>query len=161
MKKKLLLPIVLLILLLSACGQKGKDSIAPFTAVKWESTLDQICEIEGAEYEESLSMSGGSNYIYPKQYLNFDGYVKYNIDDEGTLSGVSWYYIGNDDLETVKMYSAIREDTTKFFGKETPLDSSNIYSGIQWEDEDSKVMLISFAQNDEYAVQITYLLKKE
>lgn len=66
-----------------------------------------------------------------------------------------------DELETVKMYSAIREDTTKYLGKETPLDNSNIYSGIQWENENSKVMLISFAQNDEFAVQVSYLLKEE
>ena len=161
MKKKLLLPAILLVLLFTACGQKGDTSIAPFTEVKWGSTLDQICEFEGSEYEESLSMSGGYNYIYPKQYLGFDGYVKYNIDDNGSLSNVSWYYIGNDELETVKMYSAIREDTTKYLGKETPLDNSNIYSGIQWENENSKVMLISFAQNDEFAVQVSYLLKEE
>lgn len=160
MKKKLLLPVILLVLFLTACGQTD-NSIAPFTDVKWGNTLEQICEIEGSEYEESLSMSGGYNYIYPKQYLDFDGYVKYNIDEDGTLSGISWYYIGDDDLETVRMYSAIRDDTTKHFGKEVPLDNSNIYSGIQWEDEDSKVMLISFAQNDEYAVQISYLLKEE
>ena len=161
MKKKLLLPIIAVIFLLTACGQTANSTaIAPFTEVVWGSSLNEICELEGDAYTESLSMAGGYNYIYPKQYLDYDGYVQYNIDDEGALSSVSWFYIGNDETLASDIYNAIHEKNTTTLGEEKPLDVSNVYSGNKWETSDSNVMLISFSQEGEYAVQISYLIKE-
>ena len=144
----------------TACTQNTSSAaIAPFTTVTWGSTLESICESEGNEYESSLSMSGGYNYIFPKQYLSCDGYIQYNIDDTGTLAGVSWFYIGNDQTTATEIYTAIQKDTTSNLGSQESLDSSNIYSGTKWETDDSNVLLVSFAQNGEYAVQISYLYK--
>lgn len=163
MKKKLLLLITLftfMLALFTACTPNTSSaSIAPFTNATWESSLESICESEGNEYESSLSMSGGYNYIFPKQYLGCDGYVQYNIDDAGTLAGVSWFYIGNDEKTASEIYTAIQKDTTANLGSQESLDSSNIYSGNKWETADSNVLLVSFSQNGEHAVQISYLLK--
>ena len=163
MKKKILLLITLFTFMLTiftGCSSNvSSTSIAPFANITWESTLDSICEYEANEYESSLSMSGGYNYIFPKQYLGFDGCVQYNLDDAGKLVGVSWFYIGNDQKTANDIYTAIYKDTTNNLGNQDSLDDSNIYTGNRWETDDSNVLLISFSQNNEYAVQISYLLK--
>lgn len=163
MKKKLLFLITLftfILTLFTACTQNiSSSSIAPFTVITWESSLESICESEGNEYESSLSMSGGYNYIFPKEYLGYAGYIQYNINDAGTLAGVSWFYIGNDQTTANEIYTAIQKDTTANLGSQESLDSSNIYSGNKWETDDSNVLLVSFSQNNEYAVQISYLHK--
>ena len=48
---------------------------------------------------------------------------------------------------------------SSLLGQVEPIDSSNIHSGYKWETEDCNVYLIAFAQNEEYAVQISYLIK--
>ena len=160
MKTKILALIFAVLFLFTACGQKDiTPTDVPFTEVTWNSTLEQICEAEGADYEESLSMAGGNNYIYANQYLGYDGFVQYNIDDTGNLAGISWFYIGNDFATANEIYEAIEKDTSSLLGKVEPIDSSNIHAGYKWETKDCTVFLIAFAQNEEYAVQISYLIK--
>ena len=160
MKTKFLVLIFALLFLFTACGQKDTVSTTvPFTEVTWDSSLDQICEAEGTNYEKSLSMAGGNNYIYPSQYLEYDGFIQYNIDDNDKLCGISWYYIGNDHATVNGIYEAIVKHTSSLLGQVEPIDSSNIHSGYKWETEDCNVYLIAFAQNEEYAVQISYLIK--
>ena len=101
------------------------------------------------------------NYIYPKQYLGIDGYIQYNIDDNGILCGISWFYIADNQQNADRAYESIIKDTTSHLGKENEWDTSNIYTGKKWETKNSNVMLISFSQNNEYAVQISYLLKDD
>ena len=162
MKTKFLPLILLIVCLFSACGQKDITPTAvPFTEITWDNTLDQIYDLEGTVYEKSLSMAGGYNYIFAKKYLNFDGYIQYNIDDNDTLSGISWYYIGNDQNLAKEIYTTIQEHTSSILGRVEPIHSSNIHSGYKWETDDCTIFLISFAQNEEYAVQISYLLKSE
>lgn len=165
MKKKLFTFIFLFAIMLAALiiyfTNKSPSTIAPFSNIVWGNTLENICESEGNTYENSLSISGGYNYIYPKQYLGFDGYIQYNIDDSNTLCGISWFCISNDQQTSNKIYDSIKKDTISHLGKENDLDTSNVYTGKKWETKDSNIMLISFSQNNEYAVQISYLLKED
>ncbi len=164
MKKNILRTIILFSFIFTAITiciiNKKPASIAPFTDIVWGNSLDDIQESEGDSYEKSLSMSGGYNYIYPKQYLETDGYVQYNINDNGILCGISWFYITNVQQNADEIYSSIQKDTSSYLGKENSLDTSNIYTGKKWETNESNIILISFSQNNEYAVQISYLLKE-
>ena len=146
------------LLLLASCGQKTElSTIAPFTEAVWESTLEDVVAFEGAEYETTVSVYGGNSYIFPKKYLDYDGYVQYMFDDKNALVGAAWFYIGNSKSTANDMYEAIKEETSSLFGKEESLMDSSYYGGNKWKLNDRSVLLVTFSQDDEHAVQISYI----
>lgn len=159
MKKfSLYLIVACCMLMLAACGQKTElSTVAPFTEAVWESTVEDIITAEGTEYETTVSVYGGDSYIFPKKYLNYDGYVQYMFDGNKALVGVAWFYIGDSKSTASEMYEAIKAETNSLFGKEESLMDSDYYGGNKWSLDDRSVLLVTFSQDDEHAVQISYI----
>ena len=155
---KLFSMIAISLSIIISCGQDTTlATIAPFTSAVWDSTLDEISELEGTEYESTVSVYGGYNYIFPKQYLDYDGSIQYMFDDKEKLVGVGWFYIGNNQEDAKTISEALREDTSSRFGEGGNLMDSDMYNGYKWELKDRSILLVRFSQNDEYAVQISYI----
>lgn len=154
----LLIFTLLCTLLLPSCGKKTTlDTIAPFTQAVWDSTLEHICSFEGEEYEQTVSVYGGYSYIFPKTYLDTKGSIQYMFDGDEKLVGVAWFYIGNNQETAEDIYDSLNTETTQLFGKTDSNDDSTLYTSKKWTVDGRSILLVNFSQNDEYAVQISYI----
>lgn len=160
--KKYLFRILLILTLcftsLTSCKKDTASSNAfPFTEATWTSTLEDICSMETEEYEETVSVYGGYSYIFPKEYLGFEGSVQYMFDDKEQLVGIAWFYIGNQEELAEDIYESIYQEHKKLYGTEETLPENQMYHSAQWELEDRSIIMVSFSQNEEYAVQVSHI----
>ena len=79
------------------------------------------------------------------------------FDDKENLAGIAWFSIGDDQQEAEQIYQTIYEESNKKYGTQKDTSTNQMYQTAQWELSDCSVILVSFSQNQEYAVQISYI----
>ena len=92
-----------------------------------------------------------------KEYLGFNGSIQYMFDDKENLAGIAWFFIGDDQQEAENIYQVIFQECSQKYGGQKKPSVNQMYQTAQWELSDSSVILVSFSQNQEYAVQISYI----
>ena len=156
-KKALILLIsALSITLISAC-LGGKVQInCPFTELTWDTTEEEMKDLEGEKFESYDSIYKGTTYTYPRTYLETEGIVKYMYDDKGKLCNVSWSYTGDDETSLMNVYNAVVDDMTKLHGESKNDDGVGNYCEM-WITDNGTVMANAVITNDTKVMQIAYM----
>lgn len=160
-----LLCLTLAAALLVGCSSTTTTEVvleAPFTEAEWSSTPEEVIALEGehsnpAEYTTTDSVYGGTCYIFPKEYLGYEGSIKYMYDAENSLACVAWSY-GTPDAKAVSdLYEEIHSQTTEKYGE--GLRTAKHYSnmGDKWSLESGNILLITFITEKNAALQYSYL----
>jgi hypothetical protein len=114
-KGKYLFPFFLiLILVLTACG---KMLNIPFSNAKWSWSEKNVLESEGELKETYNSIYGGNTFVFDKEFMGYDGSVKYMFADNGMLASIAWAYSSNAQEDVSRLYSQIVNKETKIHGK--------------------------------------------
>ncbi|MCM1174491.1 MAG: hypothetical protein NC341_05495 [Blautia sp.] len=156
----LLLPGMILLCILTACGGKKETASAPdcpFTELKWDSTPEDMASIEGEDYGSYDSLYGGLCYTYPKEYEGYAGTVKYMFNDKDELMSVAWAYSAETVEEIEALYDTVSTSLTARYG-ESGYDAGGAgnYGGV-WYLEEGDIVLTTMSTSEIRALQYAYL----
>lgn len=140
--------------MISGCGKSGLD--VPFTELSFESTMDDVVNLEGEEIKSYPSFYNGTTHVYEKDYMGNNGTIKYMTDRDDNLMSIAWAYTGETDEEVNLLYSRILEDLTKEYGKSVNGDGTN-NNVEKWELEDGHILLTAVNTSDLKALQLAYI----
>lgn len=143
MKKMKLLMVSLLILTMVGCSASGvSKDVIPFTTANWESTKEDVIEIEGREADEEYESSmGGMTYVYDnKSYEEYEGSLKYTIDENGLLSMVLFEISYEDTDELDEDYENFEQERIDEYGESGySMDESETQSGEIWYADEANI----------------------
>ena len=158
--KRYALAMIILVLLLAQTGcisEKFKsETVCPFSALTFESTVNDMIQAEGVSYETYDSIYKGITYTYAKDYLGYPGDIKYMFDGEGNLCNISWAYTTGDADSVVEVYEAVLKDTENIRGEGTKDDGIGNYCTM-WKGDAGSVVLSGVLTSDVTVMQIAYM----
>lgn len=163
MKQKHLQLSVLIMMFLScllcACksGSQAKPP-APFSAMTWESTVDDILAAEGSSSSSYDSVYGGTTYSYAKEYNGKEGTIKYMFNEKDELMCLAWAYGSDDENDLYALYDEINQSVTEKYGESNYNANSNASNyGNVWYLESGDIILSTMVTADNKALQYAYL----
>ena len=136
--------------------QSKSETVCPFSALSFESGVDDMILTEGNGYETYDSIYQGITYTYPKEYLGYPGDIKYMYDGEGKLCNISWAYTTGDADSVKEVYEAVLKDTENIRGEGTEDDGIGNYCTM-WKGEEGSVVLSGVLTSDVTVMQIAYM----
>lgn len=157
-KSLLLLFLSILTLLLGGCqSAETSKAIAPFSDATWEYTRDDILSYEGENYTTYDSVYGGICYTYPKTYENYQGTIKYMLDEEDRLMCIAWAYSSEDEEELYSLYEFISQSVYEQNGDTAYETDKPTNYGNVWRREEGNIILSTMITSDLKALQYAYL----
>ena len=154
-----LIMILFISLLTVGCTSKDKEAVldCPFTELNWNASVDDIVNYEKTEYECYDSMYQGTTYIFPKDYSDKEGSIKYMTDDKGALKNVAWLYVGNDKEDVMSVYNSLIKELTDKYGKPTDnTDNVNNYGEV-WKLDSGNIVITAVITTEAKMVQVGYM----
>lgn len=156
MKKSIILSVLCLILLLSACGKT--EFTAPFAEnVKWNMGEAEVKSALGEPNETYLSVYGGDCCTYPCRYLDRDGTLKIMFDVKGKLASIAWAYVTYDSEDINRLSSEIVDKETALRGKTSTDPNGRGTQGNVWYSSAGDVLTASIAVDGQYGFQYSYI----
>lgn len=153
----------LMICMLSACAliSCGKAdapaAAAPFTALGWDSTPEDIIAEEGEDFSTYDSIYGGLCYTWPKEYDGCTGTIKYMFDSEERLVCVAWAYTTGSADELATLYESINESVNEVYG-ESGYNANGVGNyGNVWHPESGDIVLSTMSSTEGSFLQYAYL----
>ncbi|MDO5574891.1 MAG: hypothetical protein Q4G60_13040, partial [bacterium] len=147
--------------LLGACGKKADaaaDVVAPFSEVGWDSSVEDVKNMEGNSPETYDSVYGGTTYSYSKEYLGRMGTIKYMFDDKDMLMNIAWAYGSDSEDELYTLYDEINQSVNDIHGESGYQADSNASNyGNVWYLESGDIILSTMVTADNKALQYAYL----
>lgn len=151
---------VLLILLIFVFQNKQIFN-CPFTSISLDNALSDMFEIEGDDFDSYDSVYNGLTYVYPKNYLNTDGTVKYMYDDKNELKCIAWTYSTSNTENLDNIYNTIESDLVYNYGESDyqPLSPTNY--GDVWYLDGYNIILSAITTNSQTALQYSYTISPD
>lgn len=141
-------------------SKKAKDSaVSSFSELSWESDISQMTEVEGENYETYPSVYdayNASTYVYPKNYLDKAGTIKYMFDKDDNLCNIAWAFESDSEDEAKEVYQQICSDINSKHGEGTISDGVNNYGQV-WKLESGNIIASMIITTDIKIVQVAYL----
>ena len=142
---------------LTGCGSKKTAQIAPFSEATWETTESDLATLEtGKEGESYPSMYYGQTHTYAKNYLDYDGTVKYMFDDKGALMGLAWTAVAESEEQYQDIYNKLKDSLQKKYGDSTDRSGTS-NAGDAWYTDEGDIILIGSSTDTLKVVQCGYL----
>ena len=133
-----------------------RETLCPFTPLTFDSTVENMVEIEGEDYETYNSIYNGMTYTYHKKYLDKDGIIKYMYDDRGKLCNISWAYSDEGAGEVISVYRIICDEVETFRGESVEQDGIGNFTEM-WVCDDTTIIVSAVVTDDTKVMQIAYM----
>lgn len=153
----LLLTSALTASLFSGCSKSETDVEIPFTDITWGSSLDDIIELEGEDYESYDSVYDGTTYSYPKSYDGMDGDIKYMFDDKDKLVCIAWQCSAPDADALDDIYTDIHSSLEDTYGESGYNSGHSTNHGDVWYLEEGDIILSAVTTDSMNALLYSYL----
>lgn len=162
MKKQLIhfcLTLFLAAALLCGCGDKEASLLpdCPFTELKWSSSVKDMEQTEGTDYQTYDSVYGGTTYTYEKEFQGVVGTVKYMFDEDDKLASIAWAYGSDDADELYRLYETIHADVVKTHGESGYNTQKETNYGDVWYREDGNIIISTMVTDSQKALQFAYI----
>lgn len=151
--------LILFLFTLVACGNTKKTPAvqSPFSELTWSSTVDDMVEIEGKDYDTYDSIYGGISYTYPKVFNEKSGTVKYMFDDKNQLMCIAWAYSCKDVEELDAIYTTINNSVNNLYGESNYNTDKDTNYGNVWRLEEGNITLSALVTSSNKAIQYAYI----
>lgn len=127
---------------LTGCGQKKDEVECPFTTITWESTLEDVMELEGEPDNSYDSTYGGMTYVFDgKEYNGMNGSIKYLFDGEDKLVSMAWLYIPEDNDDRDAVYDELYKQTKQWYGDTGFESNQGTAKGAVWYLEGGNIII--------------------
>jgi len=138
----------------------SSNTIAPFSDLNWNSTVDDILDSENVKHSTYDSVYGGLCYTYPKEYNGYKGTVKYMLNEEEELMAIAWTYSSENTQLLNALYDNIHDSISQKYGKSgQEAEGVNNYGDVWYLDE-GNILLSLMLTSDVKALQYSYLNPK-
>lgn len=161
--KKHPLPLLLLLLsltLLTACSEErpsAAQTIAPFSDMNWESTVEDILASSTEPYDSYDSVYGGLCYTFPCPYQDKEGIVKYMLDENDRLLCIAWTFSATSSDELQSLYQSIHGQLQEQYGDGGYNTDAGTNYGDVWYLESGDIVLTAMDTSENKALQYAYL----
>lgn len=156
----ILMVLLLTSLTLAGCAKTKEEEKppamdCPFSELTWDSTYDNMIELEGEPTENHPSVYNGTTYSYPMNYMDLDGTVKYMFDENNELMCIAWACAGDKD-NLQESYDTIKKDLVDTFGESGYNTSNATNYGDVWYLDDGHIILSVVTTDQQKALQYSY-----
>lgn len=150
---------LLMVLSLTGCGSRASTTLpdCPFSELKWASSVKDMEQIEGTDYETYDSVYGGTTYTYAKEYQGVAGTVKYMFDDRKRLACIAWAYGSENADELYGLYETIHADVVSAHGESGYNTQKETNYGDVWYLDDGNIIISTMITESQKALQFAYL----
>ena len=157
----ILLTFVICISTLTGCQKSASQPekakmTCPFSELTWESSYEDMINLEGKDFESYDSVYKGTTYAYPKEYLNKKGTIKYMYDDKEALMCIAWVYSADKDANLKDLYNAISKDVVDTYGESGYNTDQQTNYGDVWYLDDGHIILSVMTTDTQKALQYSY-----
>lgn len=158
LRNLLLLMLPLGLLFCSAgCGNGGKSSsVAPFSSLTWNSSLEELKQTEGEEKESYASNYNGVTYVYDTEYQGRNGTLKYMFDADEKLMCIAWTYVTDDADDLDSVYQSLHDEVEAANGESGYHPSASTNYGDVWYRPDGDIILSAVITEEQCALQYAY-----
>lgn len=156
MKKSITLLLGIIMILL-ATGCNTTKSVAPFTDVTWESTLEEITSKYGDAAKTYDSIYGGTTYVYDTSYEGRNGSVKYMFDDKCSLMCVAFTYLAETPEEVLSLYEPLHASLVKSYGESGYNTTQDTNYGDVWYRDEGDIIISCMVTSEQNSLQYSYL----
>lgn len=138
-------------------GVKGKYS-PEFTDVSFETSKEDMLNIEGKPVEEYPSLYNGTVYRFAdKEYLGLNGSVKYMTDDIGNIACIAFLYESDDEEELSKAYESIHGKLMLKYGDSGNSSKTQGNYGDLWYFDDVHIQISAVVTSEYKGLQLSYM----
>lgn len=143
--------------ILVGCGAENKaQAVAPFSHADWQSTPEQIAALHEENAKTTVSLYGGSSYLFPVTWLEHEGTVKYMYNEKNQLMSIAFYYEADSAESLTALYDRIRSMASQSYGKSiTTTNQDNL--GERWIRSEGNIILAAFWNEESCALQYSFL----
>ncbi len=156
-KTRLRFPLLCLLLCcLTGCkGQKNQPP-APFSALTWNASYEDVKEAHGNEIESYPSVYEGTTYVYEAVYQERNGTLKYMFDSEEKLMCIAWAYETDDPEDLESVYRSLKKEVEDVHGESCSPSAASGYGDV-WYLQEGDIILTAVSVQDGSALQYAYL----
>ena len=152
----LLLVIIISCLAFTGCGSE-KQAVIPFTELTMDKSYDDMITLEGETDTTADSTYGGTDYIYPREYLGLDGEIHYMYDSDNNLVCISWIYFKDAKTDVSETYNEIKNELESSYGESGYSTDAPSGSADKWTRDEGNITLMSITTETVTAIQYSYL----
>ena len=152
----LLMVMIITCLALAGCGT-DKPAVIPFTELTLENSYSDMISLEGETDTTADSTYGGTDYIYPKEYLGLDGELHYMYDEDNRLVCISWIYYMDGKADVATTYNEIKNELESSYGESGYNTDAPSGSASKWTRDEGNITLMSITTETISAIQYSYL----
>lgn len=136
---------------------KGKYS-PEFTDISFETSKEDMLNIEGKPVEEYPSLYNGTVYRFDdKEYLGLNGSVKYMTDDIGNIACIAFLYESDDAEEISKAYENIHSKLVLKYGDSGNSSKTQGNYGDLWYFDDVHIQISAVVTSEYKGLQLSYM----
>lgn len=158
LKRYRIFPMMLLALCLAGCSNsRTAEAVAPFSALTWDSSPEDMNRLEKDATESYASVYNGTTYVYEREYQGRNGSLKYMFDDEDKLMCIAWACEAADAGELDRVYQSLHAEVEEACGASGYNPSGSTNYGDVWYREDGDIIISAVTAEDQYAIQYAYL----
>lgn len=147
----------LLLCCLTGCKSPKNQPPAPFSALTWDASYEDVKEAHGDEIESYPSVYEGTTYVYEAAYQERNGTLKYMFDSEEKLMCIAWAYETEDRKELDSVYQSLKKEVEDVHGESGYNPSAPASGGDVWYLEEGDIILTAVSGQDSSALQYAYL----
>lgn len=159
--KQKLTVLLLSLTLISAFSFTGckKDANAyqcPYSEATWETTADDLIELEGETNDTYDSIYNGTTYTYKKSYQEKEGTVKYMYDDKDTLMTIAWTYTADNNDDIMALYDIIHKEIEDACGPGEDSKENPTTVGDIWRRDSGNIIITTMNTESLHALQVSF-----
>ncbi|MCI8893996.1 MAG: hypothetical protein HFI41_04980 [Lachnospiraceae bacterium] len=144
--------------ILAGCsGSAGQEAPAPFSALTWEASYEDLTRLEGEPLTTYDSVYGGTACTYAKEYKGQKGTLKYMFDDNNQLMCIAWAYETADPSQLDSVYTALHEEVVERYGESGYNPDNPTSYGDVWYLDSGHIILSAITTGNQCALQYAYL----
>ncbi len=145
---------------LMGCQKQPQTVTCPFTDMTWENSVDDMTASEGDDFTTYDSVYDGTTYVFPKNYLDLEGSIKYMFDGADELMCVAWTYSSETEEDLKNIYSTIHQQIEDTYGESGYNTKQQTNYGDVWHLENGDIVLSLVTTDTQKALQYSYLNPK-
>lgn len=150
----------LLCALTGCSGGKAGQAAAPFSSLTWDSSPEDLKQLEGEAKESYDSNYNGTTYVYDGEYQGRNGTLKYMFDADEKLMCIAWAYIAADADDLDAAYTSIHAEIVAAHGESGYHPSGSTNYGDVWYRAEGDIILSALTVEGQSAMQYAYLNPK-
>lgn len=130
----------------------------PFTEITLDSTEEAVLKAEGEAVEEYPSFYQGTVYRYDnKEYVGYNGSLKYMSDDKGNIACIAWMYESENAEDVNKAYETIHNEMIVRYGESGNVSEAMGNYGDIWYFDNVHIQISAVVTSDYNGLQISYM----